>query len=83
MRNLILKQGDLVRYRYPISDLTKHGFTLGQVYEVYKDGLGLYVRPNKDAMGVSLVLLDGTLTESCECFNMVQCPIMLPKGNVS
>lgn len=78
MKNLILKQGDLVRYRYPDAELNALGYVLGQVYKV-EDVEGALVILRQDSM-VSLVDTNGKLLDSAECFNLIQCPIVLPIG---
>ena len=65
-----MKHGDTVIYVKESRELTAHGFELGNTYMVKKDGLGLFVRPNDEKYGVSLVLGNGDLTENVSYFQL-------------
>ncbi len=78
--NTFLKQGDLVKYHNETPELNSLGFVLGRVYEVKKDGLGLYVRSSQDLKGIGLVKLDNELTDYADHFSKHNCPVVLPRG---
>lgn len=80
MDNAILKQGDLVKYHSETPHVNALGFVLGQIYEVSKDGLGLYVRPKDDSQGIALVTIYGELTDATDHFTKVACPVVLSRG---
>lgn len=80
MKQRILKAGDLVKYRFETTELNSLGFELGQVYEVSKDALGLYVRAKKDLKGIGIVRIDGELTDAADFFAKHSCPVVLPRG---
>jgi hypothetical protein len=79
MKNLILKQGDSVRYMGMSPDIGRAGFGTGYIGEVKArpDG-SLYVQ---NGHGVQLTLVDtsGTLTDHADYFSKVK-GLVLPLG---
>ena len=82
MSNVILKAGDLVKYKTPHDYITGLGFVLGQFYTVVQDWTGHLILKIGDE---ELVLIerdedDYRLTDNTDYFTKHVCPVVLPRG---
>lgn len=78
MKNLILKRGDLVRYKVPNEMLNRLGYKLGHSYEVIEYGQGLAVQVEESI--IQLVNDRGDVTVSADHFTLIRLDSILPKG---
>ncbi len=82
MGQSILKPGDLVKYLSLDQNLEDLGFVLGQLYKVVDLEGQLIIESRHQAAHLTLVLLDGELTQWCDHFAKHSCPLVLPVGNL-
>jgi len=81
MRNLTLKQGDLVKMTLNNPDLGALNFGTGQLYKVKTlDGGALGVVSSIGAV-IELVDSKGQMTDYAYHFVTHKCPVVLPIGN--
>lgn len=79
MKNLILKQGDSVRYMGMNPDIGRAGFGTGFIGEVKTMPNGALYVQNGHGVQLTLVNPDGTLTDHSESFSKVK-GLVLPQG---
>lgn len=80
MRNLTLKQGDLVKMTLNDPDLGRLNFGVGQVYTVSERDSALVVISSIGAV-IELVDSKGQMTDYAYHFVTHKCPVVLPIGN--
>lgn len=83
MKNLVLKQGDFVRYIGQSTTLNMMGFMPRECYLVQSVGGALIVQsrqPNGLSMPIILVDLDNIMTDYALEFTKLKEPMTLPKG---
>lgn len=79
MKNLVLKQNDLVRIVRLNSEFRRLGLSIGQVLPVVP-AIGLVLGLETSLGATALTDLDGQLTDSTRDLTLVQCPLTLPRG---